>query len=393
MIWIDEEEMGQTTMEVREVDKQVDFAVQPFLVAGRLDKEALLEMAGELLRAEQQTEAAERPPRQYPVRLKQSWKEKVNLQRERARAEMLGGEVANLQALSARLGLHRSTAKKLRDSYFVTGSIPAFEYNHQHPPETAAEVVQMVESPEGRYFSAGEVKRRMPELSRKFIRRCLRQGGLRYRRIRHTKKKREFYKPEVCRVLSTCLPAFDRDEESLLFLDEVIFPYNHTPLYCWRDPREPLEGYKERTADGARLTAIALCSKKRMIAIQIYSGDMDGYGLVYFLTKVLRRVELPERVVVLLDNAKYHTSKLVMKSSVGRYLLGSVAKCYELNLIEVCFSKIKNMWKRRTVAASEEQEVLQIIRIFRECQVPKDYAGYRRHYLRNAQQMLQNATE
>lgn len=391
MILIDSEEMGEATMEVREVEMQVDLTVQPFLVAGRLDKEALMEMAGELLRAEQQAEAAARPPRQYPVRLKQSWKEKVNLQRERARAEMLGGEVANLQALSARLGLHHSTAKKLRDSYFATGSIPAFEYNHLHPSETAAEVVQMVESPAGRYFSAGEVKRRMPQLSRKFIRRSLRQGGLRYRRIRHTKKKREFPEAEVCRVLSTCLPAFDRDEESLLFLDEVIFPYNQTPLYCWRDPREPLEGYQERTADGARLTAIALCSKKRMIAIQIHSGNMDGYGVIHFVTEVLRRVELPERVVVLLDNAKYHDSKMVLGSSIGRYLLGSVVDCYELNLIEVCFSKAKNLWKRRTVAASEEQEVRQIIRIFRECQVPKDYAGYRRHYLRNAQLMLRNA--
>lgn len=379
-------------MEVREVEMQALFTVQPFSVSGRLDKEVLMEMAGELLRAEQEAEAAARPRRQDPVRHKQTWKEKVNLQRDRARAEMLSGEVANLESLAARLGVHRSTAKRLRDRYFLTGSIPNYDYNHQHPPDTATAVTEMVDSPAGRYFSAGEVKRRMPQLSRKFITRALRKGGLRYRRIRHTKKKREFEETEVVRVVNTCLPAFDRADESLLFLDEVIFPYNHTPLYCWRDPREPLEGYKERTDDEEKLIAIALCSKTRMIAIQIHSQDIKGHAIVHFVTKVLQQVQLPERVVVLLDNAKYHTSRLVLGSGVGRYLLSSVARCYELNLIEVCFAKVKNLWKRRMVAAGEAEEVLQIIRMFRECQVPRDYAGYRRHYLRNVQLMLRNAT-
>lgn len=378
-------------MEVREVEMQALFTVQPFSVSSHLDKETLMEMASELLRAEQEAEAAARPGRQDPVTRKQTWKEKVNLQRDRARAEMLSGEVANLESLAARLGVHRSTAKKLRDRHFLTGSIPTFDYNHQHPPGTAAAVVEMVESPAGRYFSAGEVKRRMPHLSRKFITRALRQSGLRYRRIRHTKQKREFEEAEVVRVVSTCLPAFDRADESLLFLDEVIFPYNHTPLYCWRDPREPLQGYKERTDDEDKLIAIALCSKTRMIAIQIHSQDIEGHAIVHFVTEVLRQVQLPERVVVLLDKAKYHTSRLVRGSGIGRYLLSSVARCYELNLIEVCFAKVKNLWKRRMVAAGEAEEILQIIRMFRECQVPRDYAGYRRHYLRNVQLMLRNA--
>lgn len=375
-------------MDVREVEMQAQLTVQPFTTDGRLDKEALIEMASELLRAEQEAEAAARPRRQGVARRKQTRKEKVNLLRDRARAEMFEGEVANLDSLAARLGVHRSTAKKLRDRYLLTGTIPAYEYNNQHPPEVAEEVIGIMSSEEAQYFTTTDVKRRLPNVSKKFIARTLRQHGYRYRRIRHTRQRRVFSEAEVCRVVSTCLPAFDRADETLLFLDEVIFPLNHTPKHCWRNTYQSTGGFYERTTCETKLTAIALCSKTRMIAIQIHTQEMESQAVIHFLTEALRRVRTPERVVVLLDNARYHSSAMVMQSSIAKYLVRNVPECWELNMIELCFSKLKHLWRTRAVVRCAEEEVPQLIRLFRECQIAQDFAGYRRQYLRNVQQML-----
>ena len=391
VIYLDSPAMDETKIEERRVVRIAEFRVQPFTVATQLDKEVLTEMARELLKAERQAEVVARPIRpEGPATRQQTWKEKVNQQRDRARAEMLEGEVANLGVLAARLGVHRSTAKKLRDRHFLTGSIPTFDYNNQHLPGTADAVVGLMNSAEGHYFSTGDVKRRMPGLSRRFIARTLKQRGFRYRRITHTRRLRRFEEPDVCRVLSTCLPAFDRADESLLFLDEVVFPFNHTPRYCWRNADQPLGGFKERTICKGKLIVIALCSKTRMIAIQVHTQEMQGQAIVHFLTEALARLDTQDRVTVLLDNAKYHTSLFINQSSIGKYLVFNVAKCWELNMIEVFFSKIKHRWQTRAVVRRREDEVEQLIRMFRECQVAEDFGGYRRQYLRNVQEILRN---
>jgi hypothetical protein len=98
-------------------------------------------------------------------------------------------------------------------------------------------------------------------------------------------------------------------------------------------------------------------------------------------------------VTVLLDNAKYHTSLFINQSSIGKYLVFNVAKCWELNMIEVFFSKIKHRWQTRAVVRRREDEVEQLIRMFRECQVAEDFGGYRRQYLRNVQEILRNVKQ
>lgn len=248
-------------------------------------------------------------------------------------------------------------------------------------------------SQEATYWSAAQVKQQMPTVSKRYISRVLKQSGWRYRRIRHTPPPRKFSPAEIRRVVRFCLPAFAKDSESLLFLDEVLFPLNLTPKSVWRHKDQPFTGFKERTACKRFITCLALCSKTRVIAIQMTEASMDSEALIYFLTEALKLEELPDRVAVLLDNARYHTSVLVRRSSIGQFLVKNVTRCYELNMIEMVFSKVKHLWKLRPTVATIEEEVQQIVQIFRQCQLPQDFAGYRRNYLRNAKLMLQLAKE
>lgn len=384
MIWVDSPQSHESRLDVRPVVTTVQFHVQPFTVERQLDKETLLEMAKGMLEQEERAADINRGARpQRRVRDRQSWKEKVNSQRDAVRADLEVGRVRTLDQMVEQLGCHKSTARKLRDRQLFLRHIPGYDYNNQHPPEVEQNIMGLMLSEEGKYFSTSSVKQRMPEVSKKFVASTLKKNGLRYRRIRHTRPPRQFSSDEVCRVLSTALPAFDRDDESLLFLDEVIFPLNHTPTHCWRRKEDTDAGYKERTQCKTQLTCIALCSKTRVIAIQLHTEEMQAQAIIHFLTEVLQRHRTTNKVVVLLDNAKYHSAQLVRESSVGPYLLFSVPRCWELNLIEVLFSKAKEKWQRRPSVRCAEEEVSQVIRVFRECQVPADFGGYRKQYLRN----------
>lgn len=373
-------------MEERPVEMQAQFPVKPFHVDSVLDPETLRQFIDQLQKNEQPRPTEEKAQRLR--RLKLARKELINHQRQVVRDAVANGTVGSLDTLSRRAKCNKSTARRLVRQQLSVNHIPDFDYNNVKSPEVAEDIMDMMTSEAGQYFSTSQVKQRMPGVSKKYIARTLKSRGFRYRKLRHTRPPRSFDLAEVTRVLSTALPAFDRDDESLLFLDEVIFPLNHTPTHCWRHKDDLFHGYKERTQCKSQLTCIALCSKVRAIAIQLHSGEMQAQAIIHFLTEVLKRHRLVDKAVVLLDNAKYHRANLVAQSSIGPYLLLSVPQCWELNMIEVLFSKAKALWKQRPVVRCADEEVGQVIRLFRECQKEEDFAGYRRQYLRNVLEAL-----
>src|SRR3990167_151763 len=309
VVLVDSVQTHETRMDQWPVVTQCQLTVQPFSVEAVLDQETLLEMAGDLL--QQEEDGGEARPTARPRRVRRSkqwWKDKVNRARDAVRGRMAAGRAGDVGGLAGQAGCHEHTVRKLLRRELLLGPVPRYDYNHQHPPEVAQNILGLMTSEEGKYFSTASVKQRMPGVSRKFVARTLKKHGLRYTRIRHTRPPRTFDRTEVCRVLSTALPAFNRADESLLFLDEVIFPLNHTPTHCWRHKDDTGAGYKERTQCKTQLTCIALCSKTRVIAIKLHTEEMQAQAIIYFLTEVLQRHQTTSKVVVLLDNAKYHSA-------------------------------------------------------------------------------------
>ena len=394
VIFIDGDLNQPSQRAVRAVESNSQLTVTPFLPTQYLDDQALKDMAKDLLETEnrmQAEQAAANQPARRRRRPRLTRINEVNRQRQALRAALAGDGGADAASLALMAGCHKSTARKMEIRYQLTGTIPDYRYNNTKPPGTADQIMQIMTSPEGFYLSATQVKQQMPTVSKRYIARVLKQRGWRYRKLRHTPPPRELAPSEIRRVLRVCLPAFARDDETLLFLDEVMFPYNHTPVRCWRPKDQPFTGYKERVQGKEQLTCVALCSKTRVIAIQISEDTMDGEALVYFLTEALKCEGLPDRVVVLLDNARFHTSVLVRQSSIGQFLLKNVTSCYELNLIEMVFSRVKQLWKRRPSVPTVDEEVHQVVSCFRQAQLPQDFAGYRRQYLRNAAELLQTS--
>ena len=254
-MFIDQERGFETRIDERLVETFARFPAQPFLVEHMLDKDALVSMAEDLLRAEEEAVEQARPVRRRRVRpAKLSWKDKINRQREAVRRAGTDGENKDLYVISRRGGSSPHTTRRNIGRQLILGFLPTFDYNFQRPADDRNRVLGIMTSDEGKYFSISAVKQRLPDMSRKYIARTLKQAGLRYRRIRHTRPPRRFDESEVRRVLSRALPAFDRDDESLLFLDEVIFPQpdSHALLAKEGRPADGIQG-EDSVSDTAHM--------------------------------------------------------------------------------------------------------------------------------------------
>lgn len=135
-----------------------------------------------------------------------------------------------------------------------------------------------------------------------------------------------------------------------------------TSEYCWLRQEEQI--IHNTIESNESLYVIALCSQTRFVAFQVHTTESNKESTHYFLSEVLRRLD-QEKIVILLDNAGWHQSNLVLKSSMSEVLLFNVAYCWESNLIENTFSKMKCLWRKRKVAEDMEDEVKTVVKMFR----------------------------
>lgn len=108
-----------------------------------------------------------------------------------------------------------------------------------------------------------------------------------------------------------------------------------------------------------------------------------------FLTTFLSKWRSSGKLVILLDNAGWHVANTILKSEFSQLLLYNVPKMYQLNLIELTFSKAKAEWRKRPTMETIEEEIRSLVRIFNEVIPQKGFAGYRRQYLRQAKQIIE----
>lgn len=88
-------------------------------------------------------------------------------------------------------------------------------------------------------------------------------------------------------------------------------------------------------------------------------------------------------VKIVLDRASWHRASKITESKFGKYLLFTPPKRPEYNLVELYFSAVRDKFRRRKQVNSVEEELGQIFEIFRNCDDPKSFSGYRRQILRN----------
>jgi hypothetical protein len=357
----------------------------------RMRKEEVIEILRDLCRQEKEIIEGQEQPRKEPKprgpRVERI--DEVNDLREEISLTICNTVSVSYREVAKRVGCHTSTVKSLYLELVIRGDPKEYNYNNQHSVQTDTELNNLINDPANQFLSTADYKRRVPVCSKKYIRRCLKNNGLSYKKLerrRKVKDERKYNKGELKKVIWTAVQAMARDDETILFLDEATFPCNQTSDYCWvREREEPIYNRRESTEN---LYLIALCSQRGYVAFQVHSKEPNKEAIHYFLSQVLERLEEKKRVVVLLDNAGWHLSNLVISSRMSELLLFNVAYCWESNLIEITFSKMKSLWRQRRVVRTFGEEVDNLVRVVRGGWSEKNFGGYRRQYYRQLEVLL-----
>lgn len=310
-------------------------------------------------------------------------KEEINQKRRLISEIIIRTGLSTIKSIATATSCHVSTVKSTIAQLKMRGRLIDYQYNNEHSVSVHEQINNYISDPRNKYFSASDIKRRVPSCSKKFIRKKLKQAGFKYLKLKRNRMNfeyRNFDKKELKSVIWTVVQAIAKNKETILFLDEVEFPLLSVSSHCW----SKLGG---SVSDATRLSAnslyvIALCSQERFLAVQIFAENVNQEGVYYFLTEVLKKFESIERLIILLDNAGWHLANLIKKSVLNRLLLFNVPRCWETNLIENTFSKLKSLWRRRSLTDSLQEEIDILVSIFLKGTTKEDFDGYRRQYLR-----------
>lgn len=283
--------------------------------------------------------------------------------------------------------------------------VPEYIYNNSHSQETLEALDSSIRDPVSAMFSVTDFKRRNSGCSKKFIQKRLKTvHGLRYLKLKRERKDPNKDKYNKTRMDLSLLRtvvwrsalAFAKNSETILFLDECEFAFYQTTDYSWaKSDERPV--YNRRTTGEEALHVVAICSQERMVAFQIFEGHPSKYDIYYFLKTFLDKWgEAAEGVrtrakslVILLDNAGWHVANLITKSCMSPFLQHSVPYAFELNLIELIFSKAKAEWRKRPVTESLKEEVDFLVEVFKRRVGEKGFEGYKRQYLRQVKDVVE----
>lgn len=378
---------GAEEFEFRNLDTRFRPEHRLFRADLQASKAEMQRLAEQLLHTEQDDKRRQREAQRH----RREWREIVNEKRQRIAAALFRSAVGTLKSVARETGCHTSTVKAVLLELRIRGGLVAYDYNNQKSQQVTGLVDGLLSNADYKYLSTGDYRRlamsmlagQDERVSKRFIRKRLLASGKKYVKLQRARKAgdgRRFDLEQLKTVLWTALQAMEGTDEQILFLDEVEFPAYCTSDYAWCQPQD--RPVYNRRLDTDSLFAICLCSKKRMIAAQVFRERINKEAMHFFLTEVLKRLPASQKLVILLDNAGWHKARLISQSSMTRLLLFNVSRCWEANLIENCFSKLKDRWRRRPVAASEQEENQFLCKLLMQGSTEADFAGYRRQYLR-----------
>lgn len=353
-----------------------------------MEKEEIKDILASLAREGKQKAKKNQKKTKEPV----SRKNQVNLLRTQLSVLITDSSFQSFKSLAKTAGCHPSTAKSVFLQVAINGGPLHYDYNKQYPPEQVEALDKMIYDPDSLYFTTQDYKRRAPPFSKRFIRKRLKASGLKYKKLNRQRREpieRNLSPTKLKKVIWTVVQAMAKGDDNILFLDEAVFPCMQTSQHCWM--RKGQEVIYNRRESVQTLEVIALCSQSGFVAFQVYNADINKQAIHYFLTQVLSRLGGRKKVLILLDNAGWHQSNLILKSSMKELLLFNVAYCWESNLIENTFSKMKSLWRTRRVAKDLDDEIKSLVEIFRTSwhrDGEDDFEGYRRQYYRQLEVLL-----
>jgi len=301
----------------------------------------------------------------------------------------------NLAAACRHSGCSFAMVKKVHHDLLFQGGVANFTYNNMKDPQEVVKLEETVRSVEGSYLSISDVKRKHSTFSKKWIGKSLRATGLRWLKMPRKRKVDKTIKPPpkaVFEVISHLAQVLNSPNTDVYYIDEMHFPLFQTSDMYWTKPGVSEEMvYNRRPVPDGKLSAIAMCSLKKFVAVQIYTKDITAMDFLYFVQKALQKVGQGRQVTILADNAAWHTCDSVIQTEAGKALFFNVARLYQANAIETSFSFVRADFRKRNVVQTMEEEAYLVLdAFFREENVER-FKGVARNHLRSLIKLLEMA--
>ena len=324
--------------------------------------------------------------RKVVVRLPQpSRKEKVNKKREFIRRVLTHQATLNLREVARYTKSCWNTVKNVRNEMLVYGQLTPYEYNFLKTPQELAQLHETIEEIEDTGMGVVCIKRIHPTFSKKKILEVMHEKGLKYKPLPRERKVARFPSPSssrVCRVISHLCQGLADDNVEVLYCDEMKFPLFQTSTHAWTNLPQEERGVYNRRPDDRMMTAIAMCSTRGFVAVQVYKGEVSATEFLYFMNKAIASLPTRKSYTCLLDNAGWHLANRVRASGVSEFFFFNEARMFQLNIIENAFSFVRDAFRKRPVVETLEEEAKEILRIFFEEENEKRFRGLLRNHLR-----------
>ena len=352
-----------------------------------LTRPELRVMLEQLIRTHAKTVNAGRDMPLRVARVQPAWRDRVNAKRRLIALCIRNQRVLNLQQVARETRSCPQTVKRVYQDLVDHMPPDTYNYNNLKQAEELARLDRDLKVADGGLISVADIKRRNPHFSRKKILEQLHACNLRWRKLPLGEPKVAFHDPPDPRqlqyVIGQLAQVHSRPDTEMLFVDEMKFPLLQTAKYHWIE-RDAVSQIKlnRRAVPDTSLTAIAMCSRTRFVAVQLFNGEVRGQDFLYFLNTAIASLSREKTYLVLADNATWHNSSLMQSTKAYPFLFFNCPRMYQLNLIENAFSAVRHEFRKRPTVDTLEEEAQEILQIFFSDHNPPRFAGYFRNHLR-----------
>ena len=324
---------------------------------------------------------------------KKSWEMKVNQKRRLIASYLQRQSDLNLMDACRFTKCSFEMVKRVYEDLLFLGSPAEYHYPNQKKPEVVTDLINSISKVNGTCATVGDLKRRHPVFSRKWIRRELRRTGLRWKMLEKNMKvppKDDTKSKQVVSVVSHLAQSLINPKVDTYYIDEMHLPLVQTATRHWTKTNKDQEQmmYNRRPVEDTKLTVIAMCSLTSFVAIQVFQKDITADDFLYFLQEAMKKVPLNSKVTILADNATWHTAKSIACTKVFSFLHFNAPRLFQANAIENCFSFIRADFRRRPLVKSLEEEVRLLVKIFFDSLNLKRFKGIGRNHMRSLRYLL-----
>ena len=373
----------------RKLKQSQNIVAQPFLGMKNPDVCLIWNVLKNLYRDHLKLIASRQPGIRCPriKRLRINRDQKINKKRALIAAILSNQNIINYAEAGKLSRSSYATVKRVHRDLQYDGEPQIYEYNNQKTPQVLSEFDDSIASLQGTFATIADLRRQHPTCSRKWIGKQLHDEGYRWLKMRRERRipkknapREEGVVDVICQVVQALVA---RQKTVVIYMDEAHFPLYQTSDKRWTQVDQAGDlVYNRRTADLTKLSVIAACSLESFVGMQVYKKDIVKEDFLFFVQKVLEKYDSQTRVVVLLDNATWHTSPKVTKSLAGRFLLFNMPGLFRINAIENAFSFVRSEFRKRPIVTTLEEEAKLLVNIFYHQDNLDRFVGIHKNHLR-----------